>query len=49
MNGKPDAGAETAELVRYRLDFAQRCFSNVQELTRFIDQKAFYLPSPCSP
>jgi hypothetical protein len=27
-------------LVRFRLDFAQRCFVNIQELNRFMDQKA---------
>lgn len=35
-------------LVRARLDFAQRCFTNVQELTRFMDQKAGSLISAVS-
>ncbi len=30
-------------LARTRLDFAQRCFTNAQELTRLMDQKANYI------
>lgn len=27
------------DLIKYRFDFAQRCFTNSQELVRFLDQK----------
>ena len=27
------------DLIKYRLDFAQRCFTNNQDLVRFLDQK----------
>jgi hypothetical protein len=33
--------AET--LAKFRLEFAQRCFINIQELIRFMDQKAGFL------
>src|SRR4051794_11443933 len=32
-------------VFKAKLDFAERCFVNVQELSRFIDQKASYLLS----
>jgi hypothetical protein len=35
-------------VVKARLDFAQRCFTNVQELSRFMDQKAGSLISAVS-
>lgn len=39
----PEVPFSSETLVRTRLDFAQRCFTNAQELTRLMDQKANYI------
>jgi hypothetical protein len=40
---EPHGDLSYEALVRARLDFAERCFVNAQELTRFIDYKANFL------
>lgn len=47
---QPPAGAQPADeaLLRTRLEYAQRCFANVQDLSRLMDQKAGYLLSAVS-
>src|SRR5438132_2454859 len=45
MTGTGVSEADADALTKTRIEFAERCFVNAQELSRFMDQKASFLLS----